>query len=101
MKVIKREVKTIDTIEFDAEELLKIVEKGQSCECVKVFGGWSTAINYCKTKMCMFNVFTSEELRYIARYYGYDNWKHCGGYVNKTHKYRMTVYCYGDIDDAE
>ena len=97
MKTIKREVKTIDLIEFDADEFALIVKDAHVNAFYDEFKEQDTGHMACVNRLKKFNSFSAKELDYIANYFGYDRWEHCGRFCEMSNKYRMTVSCTGDI----
>lgn len=99
MKTIKREVKTIDLIEFDAGEFAMIVKEAHEKGWYDEFKNQNTSAMACLNRIMKFDTFNSAELDYITKYFGYERWEHCGYFNDKTNKYRMTVSCTGDITE--
>lgn len=97
MKVVKREVKTVDVIEFDADELKEIVADAHINGHYDEFKGWGTEHVAMLYRIKKWDCFNSAELDYIANYFGYDRWEHCGYFCKKSNRYHMIVSCTGDI----
>ena len=99
MKEVKKEVKTEVIIQFDADDLVEVIKDAkEQWYSDEIFKNWDyTDKDNVQLRMMLWRPFTSEELRYIARYYGYDGWEHCGMYNKHNNAYQMTVCSIGDM----